>query len=454
MNKEIDNTIDVFSNNLKIEFAENETGGKKYTKAIISMPLITVGVNKKNIHWTAEVLNGIADMFQGVVFKYDINGSQGSSHVPEHLYSPFYDVGWTYDDITGAYFDGTQLWIKGEVTNPEVVEKLSRKGANGKSELNSGSSGVLLNYNYVVCTICGKLATTCNHKRGTEYDGKIAGIKPISSKAVRRALHVALTNDPADGEANIKEILLQEARELFNLGEKKMEDRIEKKPEDTIEKKEEIVEKKDDVVETAESTDKKEIKEKTFVGQAKGLMTCPSCGHKFKAESASMGNIPAPKPANNIVDKGSKKDSDSESSTSYNRSKMDLQGRIESSDLLQVKLTKRVIKNIENQCSRLGRNMVETADMDLRQLETIESVLETTPSVKNNVQFDGQDNISGLGVPSNKVKSKEGLEFADMNDSQKSARISEVSEKYGNDAGIALSLGNMEYFNKVIQMNR
>ena len=396
-------------------------------------------------------------MFQGVVFKYDIDGSQGSSHVPEHLYSPYYDVGWTYDDITGAYFDGKQLWIKGEVTNPKVVSKLSRVGANGKRELNSGSSGVLLNYDYVVCTICGKLATTCDHKRGQEYDGVIAGIKPISGKAIKRALHVALTNDPADGEANIKEILLQEARELLNndLGENKMEDKVERKPEEIVDKKEEKVERKEEAVETAE--DKKDLKDKIFVGNSasKGLMTCPSCGHKFKSESASMdGSIPAPKASSNTIDKGSKKDSVSEKSTDYNRSKMSLQGKVENADLMETKLTKRVMKNIESQCTRLGRSMVETADMDLKQLEIIETVLENTPSSSNNVQFDGQDNISGLGAPKSSSKDAKEVEFADMNDSEKRLTIKEVSEKYGNDAGIALALGNTDYFNKVKTMNR
>jgi len=452
MNEEIIDNIDVFSNNLKVEFSDNE---EKHKKAIISIPLITSGVNKKFIHWTSDVLNKIAEKFRGVVFKYDIDGTQGSSHVPEHLYSPYYDVGWTYDDIKGAYFDGTQLWIKGEVTNPKVIEKLSRIGANGKRELNAASSGVLLDYNYVVCTICGKLAGTCEHKRGQVYNGITAGIKPISEKAVKRALHVALTNDPADGEANIKEVLLQELRELdiknTKIGETKMteeEKTVEKKPIEDIEKK---IEKKEEKVETAEASDKKT--------EGKGLITCPSCGHKFKSESADMSpkdKVPAPVAVtNSIPSKGmAPKVSTSEESTNYNRSKMELQGRIENADLLEKKYTKRVIKNIENQCKRLGRSMIETADMGLSQLETVEKVLETTPSTKketSKVKFDGQD-LNGYGSPSTQVSKS--VEFADMSAEEQSAAVKEISKEFGTDAGFALAMGNMKYLNKVKQMKR
>ena len=447
-NKYMDNA-DYFSGDVKLELSDDNK------KAIISIPLITAGINKKNIVWDREVLREISDKFRGVVFKYDVNGSQGSSHVPEHLYSPFYDVGWTYDDVTGSYFDGNQLWVKGEVTKPDVVEKLSRIGANNKRELNAASSGVLLDYNYVVCTICGKKANTCEHKRGEIYNGQVAGIRPTSGKAVSRALHVALTNDPADGEAVIKEVLLQELRELKkdnnknNINKNEMGDKEmleeEKKPiiEEEVskeeEKKEEILEDKEEKIETAEDD-----KPKT---EKKGMITCPKCGHKFGGESAEMSrkdSIPAAKDVNAVPkDNMASKVGSNDESTAFNRTKTEVQGRIENADLLEKKYTTRVVKNIKTQCKRLGRNIVEMADMSISQLEVIEKTLETTPSPK--VQFDGQD-LNAYGAPA--VKDTADVEFADMSADQQRVTLKEVSNKYGQDAGFALACGNKDYVNR------
>jgi hypothetical protein len=91
-NSEKHDNSEYFSNDLNINLELSETE-KKFTKAIIKIPLIHVGENDKNVKWEAEVLRQIAPMFRGIVFKYDVNGTQGSSHVPEHLFSPFYDVG-------------------------------------------------------------------------------------------------------------------------------------------------------------------------------------------------------------------------------------------------------------------------------------------------------------------------------------------------------------------------
>ena len=101
-----------------VEIAED------HKRAIITIPLMRVGANKKHLYWSPEMLKKIAPMFRGVAFRYDLDGQEGSSHTTNKLSSPHFDVGWTYKDSTGAWYDSTDgiLWVKGEVTTPEVVD--------------------------------------------------------------------------------------------------------------------------------------------------------------------------------------------------------------------------------------------------------------------------------------------------------------------------------------------
>ena len=406
---------ELFSNDseFKIELSDNENAK---TKAILSMPLITAGQNKKFVQWEPSVLEKMTDLFKGIVFKYDVNGSQGSSHVPEHLYSPFYDVGWTYDDERGAWFDGNSLWISGEITNPEVIEKLGREGANGKRELNAGSSGVILNYDDVHCSICGaKPFGSCSHKRGQKYDGLTCCIVPEIS-GVEKALHVALTNDPADGEAIIHDLILQESR----IGDIKMneEKKEEKQPKPEEKPEEKIEEKKEEKVETAEA------------GSSKKMISCPSCGHKFSVESADGSieglNMSTPKegddklPTENVTSE--RVSGENDVSTQKNRESLTKQGSLESQDMsnLVKELKSRISSSINSECKRLGRKQLEVADMKVSELKFAERLLRSTPSPKENINFESQD-LSGYGAPQQK---KENFELADMS-------ASERSEKFG-----------------------
>jgi flagellar basal body rod protein FlgC len=407
-NSEKHDNSEYFSNDLNINLELSETE-KKFTKAIIKIPLIHVGENDKNVKWEAEVLRQIAPMFRGIVFKYDVNGTQGSSHVPEHLFSPFYDVGWTYEDDSGSWFDGQYLWISGEITTPEVIEKLSRIGANGKRELNAGSSGVFLNYNNVHCSICGKKPFgSCNHRRGQMYVGNKCCIVP-EVVGVEKALHVALTNDPADGEAIIHDLLLQELR----IGDIKMpEEKNTPKPEERV--PEERVEEN---LETAEAGTKKSV-------------TCPSCGHKFSVESADGGieGIPAPTPKDKVDSVPTENTTnirvsgENDDSTNKNRESLTKQGSLESQDSgLEKKYISRLKSSITSECKRLQRKELETADMSISQLELAEQILKTNPTPKTEkINFESQD-VSGYGnVPTANVK----VELADMS-------AAERAEKFG-----------------------
>jgi hypothetical protein len=191
------------------EFAFIGFDASNPTVAHIKIPLMHVGANAKGLYWTPEVLTEIAPMFSNTTFKYDLEGKEGSSHVPDKLYSPHFDVGWT----SKAYYDkgSKTLWVEGDVTHPDVVSKLHRATPNGKRELNYASMGVLIDPDDVSCSICGKNMTECGHKRNEVYSGKTAYAIPTR---VEKALHVALTNAPADTEAVIAEAIFQEARNL------------------------------------------------------------------------------------------------------------------------------------------------------------------------------------------------------------------------------------------------
>ena len=194
-----------------VEFAEDKTGVER---AILTIPLMHVGANKKGLYWTEEMLEKIAPLFESVTFKYDIDGKEGSSHVRNKLFSPHFDVGWTYE----AWYDKRtkQLWVKGEVTHPDVIQKLQRKTSSGKREVNYASMGVFTKSS--VCSICGHEhgEPPCEHLRMEKYGGKTCYAIP---QEVSKALHVALVNDPADGEAEIKECIFQEMNMTANLAE-------------------------------------------------------------------------------------------------------------------------------------------------------------------------------------------------------------------------------------------
>lgn len=176
-------------------------------RAILTIPLFHVGPNDKGLYWTEEMLKKIAPLYQGIPFRYDLGGQEGSSHTMNKLSSPYYDVGWTYSGEKGAWYDSKTkaLWVRGEVTHPEVVQKLSRKTSDGKREVNYASMGAIVDN--ADCNICEKEYGNCEHERLKPYNGKVAYKVPTQ---VSKGLHVALTNDPADGEAEISDCIFQE----------------------------------------------------------------------------------------------------------------------------------------------------------------------------------------------------------------------------------------------------
>ena len=194
--------FDVFTS--RLDFVEIADSGER---AILSIPLMHVGPNKKHLYWTEEMLKKVTPMFRGVTFRYDLNGGEGSSHTTNKLSSPHYDIGWTYEGKDGAWYDTKtkSMWVKGEVTHPDVIEKLRRQTSNGRREVNFASMGIIVEK--AVCSICGAEFGTCEHIRGEKYNGETCYKVPTECS---KALHVALTNDPADGEADIAECIFQE----------------------------------------------------------------------------------------------------------------------------------------------------------------------------------------------------------------------------------------------------
>jgi hypothetical protein len=114
------------------------------------------GPNKKFLYWVPKVLEDIAKLFRGIPFRYDLGGKEGSSHTPNKLSSPHFDVGCTYSSDEGAWYDKKTrtLWVIGEVTHPAVIEKLKRETSDNKREINYASMGVLVDESK--CSICGK----------------------------------------------------------------------------------------------------------------------------------------------------------------------------------------------------------------------------------------------------------------------------------------------------------
>jgi hypothetical protein len=193
-----------------IETCDNSPSTVPTKRAIVKYKIITKGANDKNLEWTEPTMIKIAHKFRGVPFRYDLNGGNEGSHTRDKISSPFYDVGWTYSDDKGAYYDSTNkcIWVQGEITHPEVVDKLSRVTSDGKREINYASMGAMLNPEDTKCNICGKSPFgVCGHERGKVYNGKICNMVPVD---IKKALHVALTNDPADRNASIAEAIFQD----------------------------------------------------------------------------------------------------------------------------------------------------------------------------------------------------------------------------------------------------
>ena len=189
-------------------------------RAIVKIPIISEGSNSKFLNWTQETMAKVAHMFRGVPFRYDINGQNEGSHTKDRLSSPYYDVGWTYSDERGAYYDPETktVYVQGEVTHPDVVDKLMRQTTDGKREINYASMGALLNPPDTKCSMCGKTPFgSCSHQRGQQYGLETCSMVPTN---ITKALHVALTNDPADKNAVIESAIFQDMTSSVDSGSK------------------------------------------------------------------------------------------------------------------------------------------------------------------------------------------------------------------------------------------
>jgi len=202
------NSFDSFSSQLyNVEIADD------FKRAIISIPLMHEGANKKGLFWTQKMLKEVVPLFRAVPFRYDLEGKEGSSHATRKLSSPFFDIGWVYSDERGAWYDDKTktVWVQGEVTHPDVIAKLSRETTDGMREVNYASMGVMVEK--AKCSVCGadwiQDTDKCenSHNRMERYESEICYKVPTECS---KGLHVALTNNPADGESVIANCVFQE----------------------------------------------------------------------------------------------------------------------------------------------------------------------------------------------------------------------------------------------------
>lgn len=199
-------SYDLFSSRLdNVEIADTKE------RAILTLPLMHVGPNKKGLFWSEAMLKKIAPLFRSIPFRYDLEGREGSSHTLNKLSSPHYDVGWTYSSSKGSWYDtkNKALYVSGEVTHPEVIAKLSRQTTDGTREVNFASMGVVVEE--ARCSICGSdfYDEKCEngHSRNQKYDEGVCYKVPTK---ISKVLHAALTNDPADGESRIEKVIIQD----------------------------------------------------------------------------------------------------------------------------------------------------------------------------------------------------------------------------------------------------
>ena len=334
-------TFETFSSsNISFESAEDST-----KRAIISIPLMHVGPNNKNFIWKEEVLKEIAPKFRGIPFRFDLDGKTGSSHGDkkdlENMLSPYFDVGWTYKDDRGAWFDEKSgvFWVKGEVTHPDVVSKLSRATSDGSREINFGSMGVLFEPTDLKCSICGKTYGACGHERGKDYKGKVCGAYLPDAELIKKTLPIALTNLPGDTEAKIADVILQEdligdtpkvSREKENLANKKNEEGMDKP----------------DKVQTAECAQAPSIKDANeaildrlgaLEEKVNKMVKCPKCGYDLeKKEAVEKQTADSPTPAPEPSEKTPETSMSQGSAEKVSKEKQDDEGK----KLNEVKMNK------------------------------------------------------------------------------------------------------------------
>jgi hypothetical protein len=223
--------LNIFTSQLElVETSDTVQPGITSSRAIIRIPVINHGPNNKHLVWTEETMKKIAPMFRGVPFRYDLGGQNEGSHTKDRLSSPFYDVGWTYKGDRGAYYDSEKkaIYVEGEVTHPEVIAKLQRMTSDGRREINFASMGAFIDPKDTKCSVCNRSPFgTCEHQRGESYNGKVCGMVPTD---IKKALHVALTNDPADKSAEIEQAIFQDMTNQSELQDNQIDSKASDSP--------------------------------------------------------------------------------------------------------------------------------------------------------------------------------------------------------------------------------
>jgi hypothetical protein len=151
------------------------------------------------------------------------------------------------------------------------------------------------------------------------------------------------------------------------------------------EEKEEVVDEKEEK-EMADTTENVEV-----AGNGNGKsVTCPKCGHKFSAEMGEMPKMAdAPKPVandNKSIPNSLPKVKGEHESNTKNISGTSKPDKMETADIYEAKYKSRLSDSIKSECKRLGRKEFEFADLDVKQLEVSERLLNSL-ILSNNISL-------------------------------------------------------------------
>lgn len=259
-----------------------------------------VGTNANYFTFTEEELMQAASSLKDKPIYINYLGVAPDDHADN---SSMNTIGWSTD----AWYDPEDqtLYANGDVTTPDVVEKLERMDSKGRRELNF----VSMSCDAVpICSICGNVFTDCEHERGEKYEGKECSV--IGKEVAFR--NFVLTNEPADPNAVIGEVAIENASlqkkgvHMKKTNEKAQE--VELKPPEIEEKKTASVE---DMVAGLQKqlmemeariaaiegakTEETSAKDETKKEEEKKKEEKPDTEEK-KEETSAAGNAPLPNP--------------------------------------------------------------------------------------------------------------------------------------------------------------
>ena len=180
-----------------VSFSTKENAQK--IAKLLKVPVAHVGTNDNFFTFTEEELSKAAESMSGKPIYINLLGQSLDDHADN---SSMNTIGWSDE----AWYDPTDrtLYSNAEVTEPNAVGKLERQDSRGRRELNF----VSMSCDAVpICSICGEDIRECPHERGEKYNGKLC---TAIGKDVEFQNYV-LTNNPADREAEIGEVVIENA---------------------------------------------------------------------------------------------------------------------------------------------------------------------------------------------------------------------------------------------------